>query len=119
MNVPLALQKLIVLRRPGEKDMSLGMRVAALIPVAMSPLAFAGMLLAHVGGEAGMLLTVMYWLFIGIWQWLYLAPAIGWALSTHRRDMAKGLALGGLIISIANATAWGIGMYLGVTQWPK
>ena len=119
MNVPLALQNLVVIRRPGEKDMSLGMRLAALIPVAMCPLAFAEMLLARVGGEAGMLLTVVYWLLVGVWEWLYLAPAIAWALATHRRDMANGLALGGLIIALTNATAWGIGMYLGVTQWPK
>ena len=95
------------------------MRLAASIPVALYPLFIVGMLVARVGGEAGMLLSLMFWLFIGIWEWSYLAPAVGWALLKNHRELAKGLALGGIIIAIANGAAWGIGMFLGVTQWAQ
>ena len=115
----LALQRLLIVRKPGEKDRSLGMRIAASVPVALYPLLFVGMLLFRVGGEAGLGLTLAFWLFIGVWEWLYLAPAIGWALAKKHPEIAKGLALGGVIIGVTNAAAWGIGMYLGVRQWAQ
>jgi hypothetical protein len=34
-------------------------------------------------------------------------------------EIAKGLALGGGIISLTNGLAWGVGMYLGVRQWAQ
>ena len=119
MNMPLALQRLFTVRKPGEKDRSLGMRLALSVPVASYPLLFAGMLLARVGGESGLGITLFFWLFIGAWEWLYLAPAIGWALVKKHPEMAKGLALGGVIIAITNGAAWAMGMYLGVRQWAQ
>jgi hypothetical protein len=115
----LGLRRLLIVRKPGETDRALGMRLALSIPVALYPLLFVGMLLARVGGEAGAGLSLAYWLFIGVWEWAYLAPAIGWALAKPHREMASGLALGGIIIAIANGAALGIGMYLGVTQWAQ
>ena len=117
MSVPLRAQRLFFVRKVGETDRSLGMRVAFSLPVALYPLLFLGMLLARVGGEAGLVLSLAFWLFIGVWEWLYLGPAIGWALTKKHVETAKGLTLGGLIIAITNGVAWGIGMYMGVRQW--
>jgi hypothetical protein len=119
MNASLALRRLLFVRRPDEKDKALGMRLAASIPVALYPLAIVGMVLARVDGEAGLLISLGFWLLIGAWEWLYLAPAIGWALAKKHHELAKGLALGGLIIVIANGAAWGVGAYLGMKQWAQ
>ena len=117
--VPFSVRHLLLVRKPGEKDKSLGMRIAASIPVALYPLVFLVMLLARVDPEGGMVIALAFWLFIGIWEWLYLAPAIGWALLKRRMEIAKGLALGGFLIAIANVGAWGIGYFLGVRQWAQ
>jgi hypothetical protein len=66
-----------------------------------------------VEGEAGLGLTLSYWLFIGLSQCLYLIPAIGVAVVTKRPQVAWGLVRGGGIIAVVNVVASVLGRYIG------
>jgi hypothetical protein len=68
-----------------------------------------------VGGEAGLGLFYVYWLYIGVSQCVYLAPGIAVALLRKRPALASGLLRGGGIIAVANvppggwASTWACG----------
>jgi hypothetical protein len=98
--------------RAGESDRRFGRRLALYGPIA----AYVGLLLvlivARVEGEAGLGLTLSYWLFIGVSQLAYILPAIGMALWLKRRGVAVGMIQGAGLVALLNAVAWFIGYYL-------
>jgi hypothetical protein len=106
------IRRLFRWRRPGEPDLRFGMRLALSGPILFYVVVLLGMLAAQVEGEAGLGLTLAYWLFIGVSQLLYLAPGIAIAVWRGQRTVAKGLALGGVIIAAVDALAWIIGVYV-------
>jgi hypothetical protein len=104
----------LALRRDGETDASLGVRIALTSPILGYFVLVAGMLAFHVAGEAGLALFFIYWLYIGICQWVYLVPLLAFAFATRRNQLALGVIKGGAIIGAANLVAWAIGLRLGV-----
>jgi hypothetical protein len=89
-----------------------GVRLAISLPLLFYTGFLLVMLAGRVEGEAGLGLTLAYWLFIGLAQLIYLIPAIAVALWRKRSQVAKGLAIGGAIIAIVDAVAWVLGVYV-------
>src|SRR5258707_90795 len=84
-------RRLFSWRRPGEGDRRLGIRLAVSAPLLVYMALFFGMLAWRVEGEAGLGLTLAYWLFIGLAQLIYIVPCIVVAAWRHRPELAKGL----------------------------
>jgi hypothetical protein len=101
------------LRRKGEADGRFGVRMALSGPLLFYFLLFVVMIVFRVEGEAGLGLTLSYWLFIGAAQCVYLVPAVALALLRSRRQVAWGLIRGGGIIAVVNLVAWGLGLWIG------
>jgi hypothetical protein len=99
------------LRRPGEGDRRLGVRLALSAPIIVYMAMFVVMFF-FVDGESGLGVTLAYWLLIGLAQLIYLVPTIAIVAWRGRTDLAKGLALGGGIIAAADLAAWGLGVYV-------
>jgi hypothetical protein len=98
--------------RLGESDARFGRRLALYGPIAFYALLFLVLMLAQVEGEAGLGLTLAYWLFIGVSQLAYLVPGIALALVMKRRGVAAGLAQGAGLVAALNGIAWVVGYYV-------
>ena len=98
--------------RAGESDTRFGMRLALYGPLVFYLVLVALLIVLQVEGEAGLGLTLSYWLFIGVSQLIYLIPSIVVAIVISRRQVAWGMARGAGVVAILNAGAWFIGYYL-------
>ena len=97
--------------------MRFGVRLALYGPIAFYVLLAAGLVILQVDGESALGLTLMYWLFIGASQLVYLVPAIAGALLAKRRGVAWGMVRGAGIIAAVNGVAWVIGYYVIGVQY--
>jgi hypothetical protein len=107
-----SLRQFLSWRRPHETDAQFGFRLAISLPLLFYIAFLLLMLAGRVDGEAGLGVTLAYWLFIGLAQLIYLIPAIGVAIWRRRSGVAKGLAIGGAIIGIVDVVAWVLGVYV-------
>jgi hypothetical protein len=107
--------KVIASPRPSESQKRFGVRLALYGSI---PFMFAIMLiLAFVPVDVDAEWGIAYWLFIGVIQWIYLLPGAVLALALRRRQLAKGLLLGGAIVAGLNLGAWGLGLALNRLGW--
>ena len=98
--------------RAGEDDRRFGVRLALYGPLAFYVVLAASLAIFQVEGEAGLGITLMYWLFIGVSQVVYLIPGIGVALIAKRRGLAWGMVRGAGIIAVLDGVAWLVGYYV-------
>ena len=96
----------------GESDPRFGRRLALYGPIAFYVLLLLVLIVVRVEGEAGLGLTLSYWLFIGVSQLAYILPAIGVALWLKRRGVAVGMIQGAGLVALLNAVAWFVGYYV-------
>jgi hypothetical protein len=106
------LLKVIGSPRPGESDVRFGVRLALYGPIAFYVFLWIGLIVLQVDGESGLGLTLMYWLFIGVSQLVYLIPCIVAAFVVKRPGVAWGMVRGAGVIAALDGVAWLIGYYV-------
>lgn len=45
---------------------------------------------------------------VGVWQWLYLWPALKYARKRQRQGLYNGMLWGGILFSLVNVIGWGV-----------
>jgi hypothetical protein len=75
------------------------------------------MIVAEAIQKGGAEYVLMFWAFLGLFQWIYLLPVALLARWIGFRFIAHGIWISGAVVMLLTAMCWGPPMLIGAAQW--